>query len=50
MALHGSVSGGLPAIRAAVERFGPAPGAKKLLQWELEVREHHRRCRGLGIV
>lgn len=39
MALDGNVNGGVPAIRAVLERFGPPPGGKKLLEWELEVRE-----------
>ena len=39
MALDGSVHGGVTAVRAALERYGPAPGGKKMLQWELEVRQ-----------
>ena len=36
MALDGSVSGGVPAVRAALEAYGPAPGGHQMLQWELE--------------
>jgi hypothetical protein len=50
MALDGSVGGGVPAIRATLERFGPAPGGKKILQWEREVRERPTDLSVLGCV
>ena len=39
MSLDGSVRGGAPVVRAALERFGPSPGGKKMMQWEREVRQ-----------
>lgn len=39
MSLDGSVRGGAPVVRAALERFGPSPGGKKMMQWERQVRQ-----------
>mmetsp|Transcript_35843 Transcript_35843/g.113327 ORF Transcript_35843/g.113327 Transcript_35843/m.113327 type:complete len:305 (+) Transcript_35843:57-971(+) len=39
LANRGDASTNVEAIRAAVEKFGPAPGAKKMLEWEREAAE-----------